>query len=258
MKKFLKRCSLPLLLFLTTQSCYFFQGENPDDLSGEKSDENGNVLGVSATDLELDQAGIRSYGEDIFNLTHKVYSHWTLLPNSEANQNGGFILHLDGYNGDLAVAKTTVIGSTAFEKIKKLVFNLGGLDNKAVDVQIKIENAVVKKDSFVVKNEEQDFELFIGGLDLTKDFEVIIKLQGGENYSGDLVVRDIHFSAALLNDKASPYVYDGEKEFSIIKRSSEHWEVNHPANWKYDNKLSLKVKEGDDTSLFAKNGSSRS
>ena len=252
MKKFLKRCSLPLLLFLTTQSCYFFQGENPDDLSGEKSDENGNVLGVSATDLELDQAGIRSYGEDIFNLTHKVYSHWTLLPNSEANQNGGFILHLDGYNGDLAVTKTTVIGSTAFEKIKKLVFNLGGLDNKAVDVQIKIENAVVKKDSFVVKNEEQDFELFIGGLDLTKDFEVIIKLQGGENYSGDLVVRDIHFSAALLNDKASPYVYDGEKEFSIIKRSSEHWEVNHPANWKYDNKLSLKVKEGDDTSLFAK------
>lgn len=258
MKKIFKRCSLSLLLLLSMQGCSnpFFE---PSDFSLEEDDAFQDAKGLSASqgieDTKVEEEkeeGIQAYGEDIFNLTHDALSHWDIKPEYEVNNNGGFIVHLDNYNGDKEIATTIINGSKSFENINKLVFTLFGLDNKEIEVSIKSFNDVNREEYFLIGNDEQEFELFIGGLDLSKDFSINIKLKDDVNYIGNLVVRDIHFSAALLKDKKSPYVYDNENEFSLTRNSIKHWEVNHHINQKYDDKLVFNVNENDDTSLFAK------
>ena len=246
MKKFFSKNFLGLVLIASTLpiSCSsFFSGTYDFEAVGSEAEQENSPRNASVTTIN------GAYSDDIFNLTHDIESHWTFYVGHELNQNGGFILNKCD-EANKVLAKTSVVGSKHFEKLKTLVFSIKGTAGDKLLVALVQSNGKETKREIVLNNDEDTFELFIGACDLSNIFD--IKISNIQKTSGDITVRDIYFSANLPKNIASPYVDEGNIELFATRDYIKHWEFNHEIIQKYDDEINIYAKESDSASAFAK------
>ena len=247
MKKFFSKNFFGLVLMASTLpvSCtsFFDGGFEFEPVSTADADQENSPRNITINTND------GAYSDDIFNLTHDVDAHWTFYVNHDLNQNGGFVLKQSNEQNKV-LAETSVIGSKHFEKIKTLIFSIKGSEGDKLSISLVELSGKETKKEIVLNADEDSFELFIGACDLSNIFKV--KISSIEGTSGEVIVRDIHFSANLPENDVSPYIDEGSVEIFATRDYLKHWEFNHDIVQKYDDVIYIHAKESDPSSAFAK------